>query len=353
LKGIRSTKDAKIQQSYIDLMSFADGDISKSSNALREVRVTYNPSPHDLDDMPTNVRNRLLESKRKNDELIRRGVVAGHDDFTGDSIRIYKHTLAYLITNHIKYANKAIQLMLSWARTCKVFGLKNENGPLEAGWGLVNMAQSAELLRYTNLRGWNRTAHNTFVAFVDNVLMPNLKYYDENGVITDFPSIGNWGTTIIQARLQYAIYKDDKREFEFCRENARMLMTNILTTLQGRTSETLRDIVHAQYGLAGLSGILELLWHQKNNIYRERLRNAYEYHASILLGNIPRDIQNKKLYWVGFVPANWEMAYNAFVHRFKRFEMPNTKRLLERQRPEAYDQHWGLGTLTHYYLAGR
>jgi hypothetical protein len=341
-----------VRQGYTNLMREVNDDISKKSNARREVRVVFNPSSHDLPTFPSDVQQRLIEERQKNEDLIRRGVIAGHEQFTGDSIRIYKHTLAFLITNRPRHAFKAIELLNSWSTTCKVFGLREQNGPLEAGWGLVNMAQSAELLKY-NFRGWNNTIESRFVNFVENLLMPNLRYYDRGSSLIDFPSRSNWGTTIVQARLQYAIFRNNTDEYTKSLSMTRQLMTNILTVRNGRTSETLRDIVHAQYGLAGITGSTELFYHQGLNVYRDRLMSAYEYHARILLGDIPSDLKGKQLEWVGFIPAQWEMVYNAFVNRLKRSSMPNTLKLLLQKRPEGYDKHWGLGTLTHYIPIGR
>lgn len=352
LRTIPDRKNSYVRQGYTNLMREVNDDISKKSNARREVCVVFNPSSHDLPTFPSDVQQRLMEEQRKNEDLIKRGVIAGHEQFTGDSIRIYKHTLAFLITNRPRHAFKAIELLNSWSTTCKVFGLREQNGPLEAGWGLVNMAQSAELLKY-NFRGWNNTIESRFVNFVENLLMPNLRYYDRGSSLIDFPSRSNWGTTIVQARLQYAIFRNNTDEYTKSLNMTRQLMTNILTGRNGRTSETLRDIVHAQYGLAGITGITELFYHQGLNVYRDRLMSAYEYHARILLGDIPSDLKGKQLEWVGFIPAQWEMVYNAFVNRLKRSSMPNTLKLLQQKRAEGYDKHWGLGTLTHYIPIGR
>lgn len=347
LRTVPSSKDPSIQRCYSDLMSYVNSDLTKKSNARREVRVVYNPTEWDLAEMPQATRQRLIKARDDNERLIRQGLIAGHEQFTGDSIRIYKHTLAFLMTNQPKYANKAMELLNSWATTCKIFGYKEQNGPLEAGWGLVNMAQSAELLKYTYPKRWNKTVENNFIKFVDNLLMPNLRHFDKNGIITDFPMRSNWGTTIVQARLQYAIFRSNQNEYEYCIRNAKVLMDHIFTR-SGRISETLRDVVHAQYSLAGLAGISELFWYQKQNVYRRVLATSYEYHAAILLGNTPPELKGKKLNWVYWIPANWVMSQQAFKVRFK-INMPNSTRLINRQSYETYDKHWGLGTITQFF----
>ena len=152
------------------------------------------------------------------------------------------------------------------------------------------------------------------------------------------------------ASLVYAIFKDDTQAFTAAVSNAIMLWDDILISETGQTSETLRDIVHAQFGLAGLTGIAEVLWHQGIDVYSlksNRLMKAYEYHASILLGEVPEDVKGVKLNWVGYNPANWEMVYAHYVNR-KGLEMPKSKVVVESHRPEAFKFNWGLGTLTHY-----
>jgi hypothetical protein len=346
LRTIPSSTNPTMKRCYNDLMNFAKNDINIKSNARREVRVVYNPTEWDLAEMPPSTRQKLIKARDENERLIKIGSIAGHEQFTGDSIRIYKHTLAFLITNQPRYGHKAAQLLNSWATRCKVFGYKEQNGPLEAGWGLVNMAQSAELLKYT-FRGWNSSIENNFVRFVDTLLMPNLRYFDRNGILTNFPMRSNWGTTIVQARLQYAIFRNNQNEYDYCIRNVKILMDHIFTRT-GRTSETLRDIIHAQYGLAGISGISELFWYQKKNVYRRVLATAYEYHAAILLGNIPQELKGKTLHWASWIPANWVMSQQAFKVRFK-INMPNSTQLINKQLYEDYDKHWGFGTITQFF----
>lgn len=46
----------------------------------------------------------------------------------------YKSALAFVATGDERYAVQAMNAVQAWARTNKVFGLSDRNGPLEAAW---------------------------------------------------------------------------------------------------------------------------------------------------------------------------------------------------------------------------
>jgi hypothetical protein len=337
------------KKSISDLLEFAEKDLSLPSKAVEEIRVIYNPAPHDLAKATPEFRARIERQRAEMKILTDAGKVGGHDHFTGDSIRCYRYTLAFLLTRDEKYANKIIQILTDWAKICKRFGTKHENGPLEAGWGLCNFAAAAEVV-FTFFQRPNEKAQ--FINFVETLLMPNLRHFDDptTGKVREKANKGNWLSTITQARLQYAIFKEDKKEFDWAVDNARTLMGNSFVGTNGQMIETLRDIVHAQFHMAGLTGLCEILWHHGIDLYSTNnniLRSAYEFHARILLGDIPEELKGQKLHWVGYNNANWEIAMNHYVDRLGG-TMPKSEELLKRHRPTNYGKHWGLDTLTHY-----
>jgi len=344
-------KDDKIKTATKKLLDFVNIDIALKSNAITEIRVGYNPAPHDLEKKTLQEQEYWKKRKTEENDLLKKGLIGGHDNFTKDGERCYKHTIAYLITKDCRFADKCIEILMSWCTTCTKFGIINENGPLEAGWGLSGMVMAAELLKY-NYPKWNDVTEKQFISFVDKVLYPQLSFFIDTNtrLLKGFVCYGNWGTTITQARLQYAIFKNDNKEIDACVQSTKMLFDNLLISNTGQEVETLRDIVHNQFGLAGLTGISEILWHQGIDTYSLKnslLCKAYEYVASILLGEIPEDIKGKELHWVGWIPTNWEMVYNHFVNR-KNMSMPKTNIVLNKNRPEDFSFHWGLGTVTHY-----
>jgi hypothetical protein len=100
--------------------------------------------------------------------------------------------------------------------------------------------------------------------------MPNLKHFDKDGRIKPFASLGNWGSTVLEARLQYAIFKEDQEEFSFCLRNIGTLFDNLFPTDSAKTAETERDIVHAQYEMGGMSGLSQLFINQGIDTYSFR-----------------------------------------------------------------------------------
>lgn len=46
----------------------------------------------------------------------------------------YKYAMAYIATGNARYAEQSLNITRAWATTNKIFGLRNRNGPLEAGW---------------------------------------------------------------------------------------------------------------------------------------------------------------------------------------------------------------------------
>lgn len=51
-----------------------------------------------------------------------------------DAAMAYKSALAFVATGDERYAVQAMNAVQAWARTNKVFGLSDRNGPLEAAW---------------------------------------------------------------------------------------------------------------------------------------------------------------------------------------------------------------------------
>jgi hypothetical protein len=165
----------------------------------------------------------------------------------------------------------------------------------------------------------------------------------------------------------------------------------------GEASETLRDIFHTEFALAGLLAVAEMAWQQNEDLYSTNnyaLAASMELHARIinaaLSGNnqtmlppgfrwqsaMPAapagtswrfdmrtqlwsahnntngvkvlDLRDGFKYIVGpwALPSNWEMGFNHFVGRLGMW-MPETAALIARRWPDFYEFHWGLTTLTH------
>jgi hypothetical protein len=315
-----------------------------------EICTWFSPTEKDMKSWTPQRKADSLKQKIERERLKKLYNYGGNNSFFNGVNKSYILTLAYLTQKNKLYADKALEIINSWCSKCYKFGIITENGPLEAGWGLAVMARVMELLRYNyNIPP---EIQLNFRNFVKCILLPQLKYYDANGLITHFPSKGNWGTTIIEARLQTAIYFDDNSEFDFCLRNAIILYTNLFIGSKGQEVETIRDLTHTQMGLSGIIAISEIFYNQGIDIYSTNnniLLKSLEYHASILLGEpVPPELKGQFVNpQTKFASANWEIAYNHYVN-IKHIEMPKTKLLLEKHRPEYTLFQAGFGTLTHY-----
>lgn len=278
-----------------------------------------------------------------NVEIEAYGAGVGHKEFTLDAEQSVQQAVAFCMTCDPVYAKNAIAILHAWSTICTRF--EGSNAPLELGWGCASMARCAEILKHTCPTEWNSSGiEKELVLFFDKIALPKLK--------KTLTWTNNWQTTICEARLQIAIFRDDKAEVEWAiNEYKRILASYVDQT--GKTQETLRDLVHAQFGIGSLIQIPELMFVYTNgavDLFQPVLRTMCEFHAQLLLGKIPIgcDIAKDQIKDAWFLPCGWEIALYHFKHRMK-LDMPYTDALLQKHRPEQYVFHWGLGTLTHYH----
>lgn len=265
----------------------------------------------------------------------------GHKELTSDAEQAVQQAVAYCMTGNSQYAENAIHILRAWSTTCTSF--EGSNAPLELGWGGCSFARCAEILKHTYPEWKNTDIETIFQRFLDTMVLPKLK--------TKLTWTNNWQTTICEARLQIAILRDDSAELEWAiKEYKRLVSEYILPT--GQTQETLRDLVHAQFGIGSLIQIPELLFvytKGKIDLFDPILHKVCEFHAELLLGRIPQGsgITKAQVKEPWFLPCGWEIALYHYEHR-KKMPMRSTSELLAKHRPENYVFHWGLGTLTHY-----
>jgi hypothetical protein len=266
------------------------------------------------------------------------GAGAGHKEFTKDGEQCVQQVVMYLATGNNTYADNAIKILMAWSTTCRIF--TGSNAPLECGWGGCSMVRAAEILKHS-CPLWGPKIDVPFQKFLDKIILPNLK--------APLGWTNNWQTTICEARMQIAIFRNDKAEFDWAiKEYRRILKDYVMPT--GQTKETLRDLVHAQFGLGSLIQIPELAYHHGVDLFMEDnclMHKAMEFHADLLLGNLSHGITKEQIKEPWFLPCGWEIALHHYNTRLK-LPMPKTTALLSKKRPEKYVFHWGLGSLTHY-----
>lgn len=261
----------------------------------------------------------------------------GHDEFVGDSMQTYAQTLMFLATGNKKYAEIALMIMDAWYCGCVVF--RGSNAPLEIAWGSACMIRSCELLKYT-YSGWTVSFEKRINKLIDTLFLPNLRQrYEE---IRRWKN--NWILSITEALIQIALFRNDRKEFFRLIEEYKKHVVECVPNQSGKSTETTRDLIHAQFQIGSIVQICEMAWQQGiTDLYSfndEIVKKTMEYHASILLGNVPSDVKKEELKDVWFMPCSWEMGYNHFWNRQKT-PMSFSKELLQKKRPETASFNWG------------
>jgi hypothetical protein len=290
---------------------------------------------------------------------------------------VYKATIAFLYTNDAKYAKTALRILSDWSMINTKWNdeksrIPEGNGPLQYGWMVASFAKSVEILRNI-YPPWDTNFEHQFNRWIDRVVLPILKNNPNKS--------GNWCSTINEARLQLAIFRDDENEFRDVAAAIKKRIEEDIDT-DGVNIEQFRDGWHNQAGIAGLIQSCEIAWHQGIDLYSTKdnvLLKATELQAHMIniapknpnviqkhidwsvqhkdlpisiwrklvpwsFGIWPRKVLNQK-YW----PSGYEIALNHYVRR-KKMNMPETEKLAARHRPEPYGFHHGYGTYTHFLI---
>lgn len=274
----------------------------------------------------------------KNVDIGAYGKGKGHDEFVGDSMQVYQQVLMYVITKNDRYAKKAVGIVNDWIQGCQSF--TGSNAPLECAWGGCVMVRGIELLKYT-YPGWNKEFEKLFNSFLDKIIIPNL----ENRYKEIVKWNNNWVLTIQEARIQIAIFKEDRTTFNTMIEEFKKSF-NCCVFDCGMNTEIKRDQIHSQFQIGSIINICEMAWHQGIDLYSDKVMKCMEFQAFILNGNIPPEVKKEDLKDVWFMPSSWEIGYNHFRNR-KKYLMPETGKLLVKNRPERLTFCWGPGW-THY-----
>jgi hypothetical protein len=279
----------------------------------------------------------------------------GHKEFTGDCTQAYLQTIRWIITQNSAHAKKAIEIITAWVSQCKSF--QGANAPLECAWGIPPVIRAIELLKYpltpmpnttpvplwTPL--WTPQLDKEFNGFLDRIIIPNLK--------TRYTEIAkwnnNWILTIQEALMQIALYRDDRKTFDWAVQEFKKSLPCCVPQESGFSTETKRDQCHIQFQIGSMIQIAEMCWHQGIDVYsihNNRIFRCMEYHAFILNGGVPPEVKKEELKDVWFQPIAWEVGYTHFVIR-KKLQMPETLKLLTRSRPEMCTFNWGPGWVHH------
>jgi hypothetical protein len=200
-------------------------------------------------------------------------------------------TFAYLLTDDSRYASRAMTLLDAWPSVNVALEYtpkkpdplgEQSQAILNLSWGAGVMARCAEYLKYL-YPGWASDVETRFRAWMDGPVSTLLKYRDtwaqepERTVVdTAFFWNDNWGASIYESRLQYAIFKGDNAEVDFVVLRVKKMMQDMFDPLLGiaREFRTRDPAWHGPIGLAGVLQICETLYHQGIDLYSYRHPDA-------------------------------------------------------------------------------
>jgi hypothetical protein len=264
------------------------------------------------------------------------GVGKGHKEFTGDAMQIYALVLLYSATNDKRYAQHAMVIQDAWYFT--TYSFTGSNAPLEIAWGATCIVRAFEILKYT-YSGWCLQFEKRLNNMIDKLFLPNLRNrYNE---IRKWNN--NWILTIIEALMQIALFRNDRQEYTRLIIEYKNILPSCVPNDSGKSTETTRDLIHAQFQIGSIVQIAEMGWQQDIDIYsyfNDCVKRTMEYHADILLGNVPPDVKREQLKDIWFMPCSWEIGLNHYLKR-RKVQMPRTSELLSKKRPEKASFNWG------------
>lgn len=268
----------------------------------------------------------------------------GHKECTKDGETAVAATLLFWATGDRRYGALAISILREWSTINKIF--RGNNAPLEAAWSVCSMARAAELLKYSSLQKEWQSVEPAFLIWLDDIIMPVLK----EASLWRWDFINNWHFSIVCARMQIAILREDQKEWQWAIDTYKCIFPKalVLSDCIGETTEVRRDLTHSQMLLGGMAQAAEMAWHQDIDIYDQRLIHCVELQSRIMMGEVPNGLTKECIKTpYGFWPEPvYEIPFAHFQGR-KKIPMPNTWKYLQKVRPDRVTFHWGPNTLTH------
>jgi hypothetical protein len=278
----------------------------------------------------------------------------GAADFLTDGGIAYTQAIEYVITGNKTYAENAVKFLNAYASTVKT--IKGSDAPLVTGEAAVHYCNAAEIIRAT-YDGWKIEDQKKFAAWLQTVLYPVMKDFK--------PTFnGNWDAAMIQSMLAMGIFLDDHAMFDRAVNHCLRDTTNGAIRYYfndiGECQESGRDQGHAQMGLGFLGTACEIAWHQHVDLYgtsNNRLLLGTEYICKYNLGNDVPYTPYKSILGPSYFPTiapqsrgRFSSIYEKIYHHYhdlKGLDMPFTKQVIDKQRPELdiTDSHTPWGTL--------
>ena len=248
-----------------------------------------------------------------------------------DAQACWVQALMWYVTKEEVYAENVMNIMEAWGRSLKE--IKGSDKDLMIGLMGTMFMRGAEIVKHTYPK-WRPETETIFMDMYDKLFMPTLMKRVEHE--------NNWMSSITESLMATAIFKDDPELFDLAVYRLKIYLPTNIPFENGQPAELYRDLAHTQEGLGALVQIAEMARNQGIDAYAwldNRLATSLEFLGEIIDTKQPGFNKSYPL------PVGWEIAYNHYKYRMG-MDMPWTKNLVDRVRPEGLIRHTSLGTLT-------
>lgn len=246
-----------------------------------------------------------------------------------DAQACWVQALMWSVTQEEVYAENVMSIMDAYSTLVEVTGT---NKDLRIGLMGTMFMRGAEIVKHTYPK-WRPETEKRFMDMYDKVFMPTLMKRVEHE--------NNWMASITESLMATAIFKDDPELFNLAVYRLRIYLPTNIPFENGQPAELYRDLAHSQEGLGALVQTAEMAWNQGVDAYAwldYRLATGLEYLGEVIDTKQPGFNKNYTL------PVGWEIAYNHYKYRMG-MDMPWTKNIVKKVRPEGLIRHTSLGTL--------
>lgn len=285
-----------------------------------------------------------------------------------DAVAAYTHALMWYLTSDRRHAKKSIEILDAWS--AEVRRHTNANAPLQAAWSAASFVRAAELMKHT-YDGWDAAHVKRAKDMFRKVYLPVV-------IGGSVDTGGNWELIMMDAAIGIGVFLDDRATFDraVATWRARIAAYIYLKSdgplpksppggpqgragivaywfgqtrfVDGLAQETCRDLPHTGWGLTAAAHVAETAWIQGLDLYAEaraRLTKSLEFHAAYSLGKaVPSWLCGGSIQ--GRLEPLPEVAYNHYATRLK-LRLPETRKLIEKHRPQRANFFYGWETLTH------
>lgn len=260
-----------------------------------------------------------------------------------DASAAHFHAVMWYVTHDEAHAKKAIEILNAWSSVLKT--MCGTNQMLQTGIAGYHFCNAAEILKYT-YDGWPKSEQDQFRKMILEIFYPTIKGWGPK-------KNGNWDAYMTETMMSIGIFADSTEIFDkavnwFMGDSSQGSLRGYIFE-DGRCQESTRDQMHVQMGIGAMAGACETGYHQGLDMwgaYDNRFLKGLEFSAKYNLGYAVTGSMSSS--GRGIMRPMWEISYNHFVNR-KGLPAPYVKELVEKKRPESYEQDYiSLGTLLFY-----